>query len=122
MSKKQPTTPLERTALTAKDVREVARQLAYFTSLYDGAADEMDKSGLKELEVKGATNLYLSLERMNGSVQSLQSSLSKARTAKLKKSKQDITQQEATAKADAAASTSQQTQPPKGATKKRSKP
>lgn len=105
--------PREKTPLTAVELRDIARQLAYFASLYEGAADEMEKSGLSALPVKGAKNLSISLDRVNGSVQSLQSSLTETRLKPLSRT----TQQAATDAADAIAAQAQRKPQRKGGSK-----
>lgn len=75
------------TPMTARQIRDVAAQLAYFAAQYSNAADEMERSSIPVLEIKGASNLDLTMGRANGAIQSLQTALLAARTAPLRGAK-----------------------------------
>lgn len=88
MTKPKDRKPRDLTPLTAEEVREIGRLLAHAASQCAVAADEMDKSSIASLLVKGASNMSLTLERLNGGLQSLHTALVAARTASLRSKSQ----------------------------------
>lgn len=116
MSTRQPKKPRELTPLTVNEVLDIGRQLAYFSQQYERVAAEMDKSSIGSIETKGAANLLLTIDRINGAVQSLQSGLLRARTKGLKPKQPSI----AESQADVLAQHEQRKQSKKAQPKKRS--
>ena len=84
MSTERPKKPRELTPLTVGEVQDIGRQLAYFAQQYERVAAEMEKSKIKAIETKGAANLLLTIDRINGAMQSLQSGLNRSRTKPLR--------------------------------------
>lgn len=115
MSKKPTAKPRELTPLGTNDLREIGRQLAYFAMQYETTAGEMEKSSLEKIQIKGASNLNHTIDRLNGAIQSLQSGLMDARTRSLPKRK--ATQQAATDASYEAALPSRKKQSRKGGSK-----